>query len=366
MTTIAALLPDIDRALARGGEAHREAMLRKMTDLFLQTAPEAPGDAANLIDEIILHLADEIEERVRVQLAQTFARQAPLPIKTTRALAHDTIEVASPLLLHASALPDETLVSVAVERGEAHRLAIARRSSLTPPVTDALVEHGESSVLHAVTANQGAHFSDSGFERLVSRSVDDNSLQRLLSERKDLPMAQIRRLIDIAGGAALGQLRRTLDDVDAGLIGKTVGSEIDRVKLIAEFSTAKRNYAGAYERVAAQHAAGKLAQQDVLQLALDYKIEETICALSLLTKVSIRTIEGVLERRDYDQFLILCKSLGFTWSTVRVVMNACFSSPPPPQMSEHLLENYEKLGAQTAERIVKFLSEREAALHKGA
>jgi uncharacterized protein (DUF2336 family) len=54
--------------------------------------------------------------------------------------ADDEAEVACPVLVQSEQLDDPTLVATARAKSQEHLLAISRRPSINPPVTDALVE----------------------------------------------------------------------------------------------------------------------------------------------------------------------------------------------------------------------------------
>jgi len=55
-----------------------------------------------------------------------------------------------------------------------------------------------------------------------------------------------------------------------------------------------------------------------------------------------------------DPVLILARAAGFSWPTVHEVMNARPSAKPSPQTLDAAYENFERLTAATAQRVVRF------------
>lgn len=322
-----------------------------------------PPPAAALVDEMILRLSFVIETSVRALLARRLADEPVVPPRTLARLAHDEAGVARLLLERSPALGESELVSVARSREEAHRLAIAGREGLSEPVTDILVEWGEAGVLHKVTANRGARFSQAGFEGLVSRSGEDEMLQRLLADRADLPLAQVRRLIDMAGGAALQRLRGTLAGIAPAILGRSLTEELARAQAIAALATPTRDYREAHATVRMLSASRPLAEADLAEFAREGWVPELVCALAAMTKLSVRTLEGILERGDHDQFLILSRGIGLGFPTARAVMQAAFPESPSEWGAAELVQRYGRITPKTAVRVMTFLAEREAALN---
>lgn len=360
MTSITALTKELDAALSRGSPARRGQLLRQISDLFLKSERRMPVEAVEVFDELIMRLAVEIEDSILADLSAQMAKAQAAPQKTLRVLAHGDIRVARPVLEHALGIGDEDLLSVVKTRTQEHRLAIAGREVVSPPVTDALVERGEAPVLHVVTANPGARFSDQGFGMLVNHSSRDERLLKLLVEREDLPADQVRRLIDIAGVTALQSLRSKIDPAKTAYIDQAVRGEVDRIRQLAGVVTARRNYTDAYSRIAAVSQERPISETDVVQLAMENKFEDIICALAMMSGVGIRTIEAVFDRRDTDQLTIICRALNFKWATMRMLIGVGFSQLPTPRRLEEILEGFDKLSLKTAKRIMRFLTETDA------
>jgi uncharacterized protein (DUF2336 family) len=75
-----------------------------------------------------------------------------------------------------------------INAGDAATLRlIARRRHLSPALTDALIGHGDASVLLAVVRNPGASLSPEAFQVLAESAKSRTSLQAPLATRPDTP-----------------------------------------------------------------------------------------------------------------------------------------------------------------------------------
>jgi uncharacterized protein (DUF2336 family) len=165
----------------------RRELLHSITDLFL-TSDSHPEETHELFGSVLERVSDTVTVEDRSQLAARLAPVEFAPHGLMSKLAHDeAAEVATPVLRESAVLTDNDLASVANKRGETHMMAMASRPALGPQVTDVLVERGSQNVLHAVSANEGAKFSDDGATTLATRAANDEVLQNTLAQRKDLP-----------------------------------------------------------------------------------------------------------------------------------------------------------------------------------
>jgi hypothetical protein len=147
--------------------------------------------------------------------------------------------------------------------------------------------------------------------------------KRLLAQAKPDTQAEIRRV-----------LAKVTDEVAA--------------------KAAPRNYTAALAVVQARHKERKLTEADVADYAKNGKYEETIAALATVSAVPIEVVARLMNGERADPVLILARAAGFGWRTVREVMNARPSAKPARQTLEAARENFERLTAATAQRVVRF------------
>ena len=199
MTAPVAVLSDVRRAMSARSVSDHRGLARHVTDLFVVNAAALREAEIALFDEVLNDLIREIDTAARALLALRLAPIGNAPATLMRALAwDDEAEVACPVLMHSERLDDPILVATARAKSQEHLLAISRRQCLNPPVTDALVEHGDPQVLLSVAGNAGARFSGEGLERLIERARGDDGLAERVGRRKDIPPLAFALLIQTA------------------------------------------------------------------------------------------------------------------------------------------------------------------------
>ena len=110
--------------------------------------------------------------------------------------------------MHSERLDDAALVRNAATKGQGHLLAIAQRKTVSPAVTDVLVQRGDSIVLNRTAENKGARFSENGYAGLIKRSAHDEQLAILVGTRSELPRHQFLKLLTTASS----EVRMRLND----------------------------------------------------------------------------------------------------------------------------------------------------------
>src|SRR4029078_4646144 len=100
---------------------------------------------------------------------------------------HEKISAAGPVLAQSPQLTDGDLVEIAKQKGQGHLGAISERKRLVAAVTDILIQRGDTTGVRKLSQNQGASFSDRGYETLATRAETDEQLAENLAVRLDLP-----------------------------------------------------------------------------------------------------------------------------------------------------------------------------------
>jgi hypothetical protein len=162
------LFDELDAALQSGSSEKRVAMLRQVTDLFLNEADRLNDAQIDVFDGVLVQLIDRIEARALVEISERLGRVANAPIDVTLNLARRSeIGIARPILTNSSRLTTADLVEIAKTSSQDHLLAISERAQIEPAVTDVLLDHGNRAVVHSVAGNSEAKFSEHGFAALL-------------------------------------------------------------------------------------------------------------------------------------------------------------------------------------------------------
>jgi uncharacterized protein (DUF2336 family) len=344
------LLPELEDVVQHGSAEKRAETLRRITTLFLDGASSFNAEHVALFDDVIGCLIEEIEAKALAELARRIAPVANAPAGVVRTLAkNDDIAVAGPVLKQAR-LADPDLLYIAENKGQAHLLAMSMRLGISEALSDILVERGDRDVARSIANNQHADLSDNAFTKLVQRAEKDSVLAEKVGMRTDIPPRLFRQLLIQASEVVQKRLLAKAKPETQSEIRRVLTQVTDEVAAKA----APRNYAAALAAVRTLHKERKLTEDDVAEFAKTGKYEETIAALATLCAVPVDVVDRLMNGERADPVLILARAVGFGWSTVKAILNARPGSKPSPQTLDVARENFERLTAPTAQRVVRF------------
>jgi uncharacterized protein (DUF2336 family) len=352
MSQAHALIGDLEAALKGGSSERRVEILRHVADLFLSQCSVYTEHQVALFDTVILRLIGHIEQRALAQLSERFAPVANAPAGVIGQLARDNdIAIAGPVLEQSARLTDEDLVEIAGSKNQQHLLRIAGRAQLSEVVTDVLVDRGDSEVASKVTSNAGARLTNSAFSKLVMWADGDERLAEALAERPDLPPHLVRQL-----------LVRATDSVKERLIAATPPhAQAEMQRILAEISgelnkaVTPRYYTEAKLLVRRYSQDTQLTKRKLLEFADAHRLGEAVAALSVLSGLTIDFVDRILHDPGHYGVLVLCRSIGVEWRTAQAVMSIPRMGMEPRSLAiEDVYEEYQTLGIDTAQRLLRF------------
>lgn len=357
MAAPASLIPELEEVIQKGTPQRRAEMLKHITTLFLDGVNRFNEDHVSLFDDVFNRLIVEIETKVRSELSRKLAPVSNAPIELVRRLAKDDdISVAGPVLQQSSRLAEADLVDIAKTKSQAHLLAISGRSGIAEPVTDELVRRGDREVVRSVAQNRSARISENSFTALVAKSEKDGILAEKVGLRPDIPPRLFRDLLLKATEVVQQRLFATAMPETQAEIRRVLAKVSDEVR-----STSGRDYAAAQKIVGELRVQGKLSESTLVEFANAGKYEETIAALAALCGVPIEVVDRLMSGDRPDPVLILCKSAGWSWQTVRAIITARPGSKgTSSQGLDAAYANFERLSPATAQRVMRFWQVRRA------
>jgi uncharacterized protein (DUF2336 family) len=353
----ASLLPELEEVVQHGSADKRAETLRRITSLFLDGAAGFNEDHVALFDDVIGCLIEEIEVKALAELARRLAPVPNAPTGVVVTLAkNDDIAVAGPVLKQAS-IDDPDLKYIAETKSQAHLLALSTRLGISETLSEVLVQRGDGAVVRSIATNHQAHLSENAFTTLVKRAERDGVLAEKVGLRTDIPPRLFRQLLvqasEVVQKRLLGQAK---PDTQAE-IRRVLAKVTDEVAAKA----APRNYTAAMAVVQALHKERKLSEADIADYAKTGKYEETIAALAIVSAVPVEVVDRLINGERADPVLILARAAGFGWRTVRDVMNSRPGPKPTSQTLDAARENFERLTAATAQRVVRFWQVRQGS-----
>jgi uncharacterized protein (DUF2336 family) len=361
MSSVLSMINEIDGTVSHENGEKRALTLRKVVDLFLADAPMLTEEQVDVFDVVIARLANEIETRARIELSERLADISNAPKGIIRNLAHDEIIVARSILERSNRLTDEDMVAVALAKGKEHMLALSERSVLTEPVTEVLVSRGDRSVIHKVAQNQGARFSEGTLIKLVDRSRHDKILHSTMTGRKDISDVHVRQLVNIAKEAARLRISEGMSQDQKQAVGFAL--ERSAVQVQAEVAEIP-NYAQAMELVSALAEQNNLNEKELRNFANSRAMGETVCTIGFMAGLSVSTVERLFTGAEIDLILVVGKSEGWSWETLKALIELRKSNESEAHKLVRVKETYEQLSRSTAQRVMHFLKVREATQKK--
>ena len=249
-------------------------------------------------------------------------------------------------------LDEEALLEIAQARGQGHLLAMAERSALSPDLTDVMLRRGDRDVVRRTAGNNGALFSASGYSELIKRASQDGVLTITVGQRNDLSDQMLKQLL----AGSLDVIRRRLFDVVKPERQAAIKQAMADITGVSERHESKRDFVPAQRTILELHDAGNLNEAALLSFAKAYRYEECVAALSALSGVKIETLDNLISNDRHDPILILGKTIGLEWATVRalILLRSGPNRVPAPADIESARMNFSRLMPSTAERVVGF------------
>lgn len=337
--------------------------LTRMTDLFLAGSGRHSEEQLALFDDILLVLISTIEVNAKAHLSRRLCGRPDAPQKVVRTLAFDdSIAVAAPVLMRSQQLTDSDLVENASTKSQGHLQAITQRQSLSEPVTDVLIERGNSRVIHLVARNAGARFSENGFGTLVSKAAHDEGLARYVGSRRDIPRHHFVKLLESASAevrARLVEANPQLADVIDATVADVSSSIGDNVR------STSRDHARAVARIKRLHRTGQFSEADLHAYANADEFERASVALASLGEFEIELVERALLDRSTDLILILARAAKCCRATARAIlmMPSADRRLSPMDLSD-ALSQFDRLQLATARSALEFYRLRRKAEDK--
>jgi hypothetical protein len=335
------MLRNLTRMQADLSSDSRRELLNAVTDLFL--LDEDPNEASrehygNIAVTSLPHLADDD----RKGYADRVAAMPTLPRNVATTLGGDSnAEVARLVLKLSPVLTDTDLAAIAVSQSQQHLAAIADRARLSESVTDILVERGDQTVLHTVSANEGAAFSDKGFDKLLERGDGDAAIAGNLARRSDLAPQRAERVLRIveqlSEGGTVSQGPASAES--ASLARQARQQRLEVKLLLADLATKTREVDDVLILLAEEDRAYHLAQ-----------------VLGQIAGITVEQALRVLMQRDASGIAVTCRSLDIGRTAYRAILQLRARRLYFSQGDiDDDVDGYAKLDLATAERTLRFL-----------
>jgi uncharacterized protein (DUF2336 family) len=360
MTVATSLIPGLDEIVRDGDPKRLAEAARRITELFLTGAANFRPDHVDLFDGILIGIVPHTELAARADLAERLSVIANAPRTLVGQLAReDEILIAGPLLRRSPVIDERALIEIARIKGQGHLLAMSERPTLSPDLTDVIVRRGDRDTVRRAAGNAGALFSQAGYSTLIKRANQDGVLTLTVGQRDDLSDPQLKDLL----AGSIDIIRRRLFEVVKPGRQAAIKQAMSEISGVPEIVESRRDFAPAQRTILALRGAGELNEAALLGFAKSHQYEESIAALAAMSGVKIATLDRLIAGDRHDPILIVGKTLGLEWATVRalILLRLGRHRVPAPADIESARVNFARLMPSTAERVVNFWQTRQSA-----
>ena len=357
MTAATSQIPGLEAIIRSGDPKRREEAAHRIAALFFQGAATLRPRHVDFLDELLIDLIPHVELVARAELAERLSQFANAPRNLVGRMARENeILVAGPLLRRSPVLDEQVLLEIARARGQQHLLAISERAALSSDLTDVMMLRGDREVVRRTAGNAGARFSENGYVELIKRAAEDGVLTLTIGQRADLSDQKLKQLL----AGSLDVVRRRLFDIVKPERQAAIKQAMAEIAVVPERSESRRDFVPAQRIVLALHEAGNLNEAALFDFAKGFRYEESIAALSAMSGVRIMTLDKLISGDRFDPILIVGKSIGLEWATVRalILLRLGPGRAPAPADIEKARVNFSRLMPSPAERVLGFWKSR--------
>lgn len=347
-------------------EAHepraRTALIERLCDIVAWPESRIPAHERQLAADVLVGLLRTSNVELRRRCAAGLVRIHDAPKTLLRYLARDEISVAEPLLEHGVGFDDSDLIATVRAGVAAHWLAIARRRSLSEPVSDALLQTGDVTVVEAVLRNQNAKLSMQGIDLAISRSRHSPDLARFIVGRDELRPSQALVLFWWANFQARQHILRRFA-VDRAVLLQELGdvfalaaaegwSDADTRKTLQVIERRQRNRAAA-----ARSPFGSL--EGALAAAVERGLDRVLVAeIAHLSGVKPTTAKQVFADPGGEAIGVYCKAVGLKRPSLLTLWKALGRPPGDPDKLDNSLGRtiyvFETLATAKAQSVLRY------------
>lgn len=317
-----------DLLLARDTDPSvRTGVVEKIARVLPNVATAERGRAREATAEVLTVLAQDQVVRVREILADTLKDLSLAPPDVVRRLAMDeSLTVSVPMLQHSPVLTDDDLVRIAgAATADARLEAIARRSTVSARVADAVAATGSDIAVAALLGNNSAQIREETLDRLIEQAPTRPSWHRPLVQRPALPAHAMVQLAKFVARSLVEELKRRsdLDGATASAVGEIMekriasdpawaagGSAAADPKSTVDFTESLMDRE--HRRAAELKEKGELTEDIVGRAIATSQRPVAIASLAAASGLSVRQVETIIGSRNAKAVVALVWKGGFT------------------------------------------------------
>lgn len=277
--------------------------------------------------KVLEKLAQDTLPRVRAMVAEVIKSADNVPPSLVRDLAFDLEAVVScPILEYSPLLSDADLLEIITTGAVSDRLsAIARRSSVSPTVSEAVVATFDVPAVAALLANPSAQIREETLETVIASAAAIEQWHEPLVMRAELSVRAMRRVSEFVAASLIAKLaeRHDLDAATQAELRATV-----RRRLIEASPSSTGAGEAAQRKAEEMYRAGTL-NESVLLDALDRGERDFVMTgLILMSRLPAQVVRRIIATRTAGPVTALCWRAGLSMRTAMAMQLRLAHVPP--------------------------------------
>lgn len=299
-------LPELISLAREESSEKRRALLRELTEHFFGASARSEAETEHY-GVVLAHLADDMEEAVRAELAERFASEPQAPSRLIRRLAEDESDaVAAPVLAVSPVLDQADLMKAVRQGGQARLRAVSGRPTVSEDVSSVIVERGDDETLGALLRNEGARLSRASSEAAVDRARANPALHEAVVNRQALPADLLNEMYFVVEARLRQQILEQNARLDPALLENAL--EAGRARVAAADGVLPADYPEQLAYVQELKAANQLTPQVLARFLRSGGRTAFLIALAELADIDFHTARNIVERREMDALAVVCKA----------------------------------------------------------
>ena len=341
----------VERARDSSGPA-RAALLRDLAALYLAQPNALSEKARRGFDAVMATLCAQADAATRREIAEKIFDTPSPPKQLLRALARSEISIAAPLLRGGLAFTDEELIQLVREGDEDRLCAIAQRKRISEPLADVLAARGNAKTLATLIGNQGAAFSTGALHTLVNAARKRPELQKPLTTRYDLPPHLLIRMFFFVAPDLRKEILARADMIELALVRDAMDATRDALLVPAQEDGVEAHEARCVIQEKAAHDA--VDEAFLKELIAARERPAILLAFAYITGVDFRAAQIMFKDVSLESLVVACRASKLSRDMFAALARLVVKTPESNARTPMMLDLYEKISPEVAERLMRF------------
>ena len=200
---------DVDLLLKNPSADIRSSTARKVSEQY--QFKELTQKEKQIAEDIFRLISNDIEVRVREELAESLKTCSFLPYDIIQKIIFDVSSVAVPMIQYSDVITEEDLIEILRTKDEQKQCAVAKRQKVSSFVCEHLIEESGERPVVTLIKNQGADISENSYHTILDKFETCDEIHEPLLMRPKVPVSILEKVITKVSDELRKQLLRHHD-----------------------------------------------------------------------------------------------------------------------------------------------------------